>query len=323
MKLSRTTIMKNYLLIALGFAATSSWAQNKKQQDIDAIKSMCGCYEITFDYAETFSSDSTYEFKDNYTAKAPAEWVFVADESENEIVLQHILVMNDTTIIKHWRQDWEYQPNDLYAYASGMTWNHTPLQSGSSEGQWVQRVYQVDDSPRYEGVASWVHIDGRHFWESTVPSPLPRREYTKRSDYDVMDRTNLHELTDYGWVHEQDNAKVKLNGDKRTTLVEEKGYNRYYKIDDANCSAGVEWWEKHEPFWTVVRQEWDKVFDKDKDLHLAKKVDDKLLWKALFELDKELIEDKERFSADVASEKVSKLFDSYILDEAAETNATY
>ena len=25
-------------------------------------------------------------------------------------------------------------------------------------GQWTQKVYQVDDSPRYEGSSTWVHL---------------------------------------------------------------------------------------------------------------------------------------------------------------------
>jgi len=37
---------------------------------------------------------------------------------------------------------------------------------------------------------------------------LPRREYSKRSDYNVMMRGNHVEITDEGWLHEQDNEKV-------------------------------------------------------------------------------------------------------------------
>ena len=41
-------------------------AQSKKNQDQKAIKSMCGCYEVSFNFAETFqySNDSTYNASD-------------------------------------------------------------------------------------------------------------------------------------------------------------------------------------------------------------------------------------------------------------------
>jgi hypothetical protein len=298
-------------------------AQTKKEQDVAAIKQMCGCYRVTFDYAETFSSDTAYEFRDNYSTGAPSEWVFVAEETEDRIVLQHILVINDTMIIKHWRQDWAFEADDLYQYASGMSWNHTMLDSKSVSGQWVQRVFQVDDSPRYEGSATWVHVDGKHYWENTTSSPLPRREYTKRRDYHVMDRTNRHEITDYGWVHEQDNLKVILDGTERNVLAEEKGYNRYYRIDEKTCDAGIKWWNEHEPFWTLVRSEWGEHFDQDRDLHLKKKADEKLLWQALFDLDKKHIEDSNKFTADAARKDIDMLISSYRLEAPEATDATY
>ena len=68
---------------------------------------------------------------------------------------------------------------------------------------------------------------GRRVWENTANAPLPRREYTKRSDYQVMRRLNSHILTDDGWVHEQDNEKIVVEEDGEYVLVEEKGRNTY------------------------------------------------------------------------------------------------
>lgn len=53
-----------------------------------------------------------------------------------------------------------------------------------------------------------IPADGKDYWENKTSSPLPRREYTKRDDYNVMLRGNRHEITDYGWMHEQDNDKM-------------------------------------------------------------------------------------------------------------------
>ena len=90
-------------------------------------------------------------------------------------------------------------------------------------------MYQVDDSPRYGGTASWVHVDGRHYWEGVADAPLPRREFSKRDDYNVMKRINHQEITTDGWLHEQDNDKI-LRDEKGDHLIaREKGWNTYTK----------------------------------------------------------------------------------------------
>tara|TARA_B100000767_G_C19323236_1_gene352488 strand:- start:69 stop:395 length:327 start_codon:yes stop_codon:yes gene_type:complete len=43
-------------------------AQTK--DDVDAIKSMCGCYKVTFDFVETFSAGTSYKFHENHHASA-------------------------------------------------------------------------------------------------------------------------------------------------------------------------------------------------------------------------------------------------------------
>ena len=177
-----------FVLIFSTFYATAQ--KSKIDQDKEAIKSMCGCYSISFDYAETFSSDTSYKIHEPYRTGASAEWVFVAEENKDKITLQHLLVVMDTIVIKHWRQDWVYQNTDIYMYDNSRSWSFLQFKEEDVKGQWTQKVFQVDDSPRYEGSATWVHIDGKHYWENTTDAPLPRREYTKRSDYNVMKRTN-------------------------------------------------------------------------------------------------------------------------------------
>ena len=47
--------MKKFVYTLLYFLAISTvFGQSKKMKDIDAIKSMCGCFEIEFNFAETF-----------------------------------------------------------------------------------------------------------------------------------------------------------------------------------------------------------------------------------------------------------------------------
>ena len=139
------------------------------------------------------------------------EWVQLVEDEKNKISLQHLLVVGPPggqMVIKHWRQDWLYQNTDLYIYDKNDKWSFVDMDKKDVKGQWTQKVFQVDDSPRYEGTSSWVHVDGKSYWENTTPSPLPRREFSKRSDYNVTLRGNRHEVTNKGWVHDQDNKKI-------------------------------------------------------------------------------------------------------------------
>ena len=143
----------------------------------------------------------------------------------------------------------------------------------------------MDDSPRYQGSATWVHVDGKHYWENKSDSPLPRREYSKRSDYNVLNRGNRHEVTEYGWLHEQDNVKIVRNTSGDKILAEEKGYNHYKSQDESKCQAAIDWWSKNEKFWSLVRAEWKTVFEAKEDLTISKLVEEKMMWEGVFELE--------------------------------------
>lgn len=253
--------------------------------DNKAIKSMCGCYEVRFDFAETFASDTAYQFPKNYTAGG-LEWVEAIEETPTFVSLQHLLIANDTMIIKHWRQDWSYQNTDFYMFDKENHWKFIQKPKSEVQGQWTQKVFQVDDSPRYEGSASWVHVDGRHYWENTTDSPLPRREFTTRKDYNVMVRTNRHEITKEGWLHEQDNDKV-LRQDNTADfkIASEKGMNFYKKVEDSRCKSAQSWWKTNKDFWAVARAEWNTIFARNKDLKLKGVVDKKPLFMHLFPLE--------------------------------------
>ena len=102
--------------------------------------------------------------------------------------IQHLLVVgppDQQMVIKHWRQDWIYENTNFYMFNGDNQWQFVNKPKSEVKGQWTQKVYQVDDSPRYQGSASWVHVDGKSYWENITSAPLPRREYTKRSDYNV------------------------------------------------------------------------------------------------------------------------------------------
>ena len=213
----------------------------------------------------------------------------MVEEDKGKISIQHLLQVGNPAkphIVKHWRQDWLFENTDLYSYNANNTWTYKKLTADQVKGQWTQKVFQVDDSPRYQGNATWIFADGRQYWESTSDNPLPRREYTKRSDYNVMRRTNHHEILPTGWIHEQDNLKINRTDDADVVLVAEKGLNMYTKIEDEKCAAAKTWWQENQIFWNLVRAEWDTILTENKDLNIAHKRNNKALWKALTQLGK-------------------------------------
>ena len=285
--------MKTKLMLLFGLIMIGNLnAQDKKSIDRQAIKNMCGCYEVTFNFAETFnySQDSLYAASPN-TVSYGLEWTGLITDEDNKIVIQHILQVgnpDNPSIVKHWRQDWLFENQDFYIYQGDNNWTYTHKAQNQVKGQWTQKVYQVDDSPRYEGSATWVHVDGKSFWENTTPAPLPRREYTIRNDYNITLRGNRHEITDFGWVHEQDNKKIiRQDGNDDLIIAQEKGYNTYKKVDDSRCAAAASWWKKNEGKWHIVRSKWHAIFDRKQDLSLAKQIDEKPLFQHLFSQEKQ------------------------------------
>ena len=284
--------MKRLVLLVI-FSLTislASNAQNKKKQDQEAIKDMCGCFDVTFNFAETFEyvEDSTYLPSPVKHDKA-LEWVELLEDTNNKIVLQHLLIVGPPSgqmIVKHWRQDWEFENTKLYQFDHDNKWKFVILPKNQVKGQWTQRVFQVDDSPRYEGSSSWVHVDGKSYWENTSDAPLPRREETLRSDYNVTGRTNRQEITPIGWIHDQDNTKLlREDGKDDVIIAEEKGHNTYIKVDDSKCKAAQEYWKENHEKWAVVRHKWEEVFARGKDLVLEEKVDNKVLFKYILDDD--------------------------------------
>ncbi len=278
-----------YLLLIFGFISASIIAQNKKEQDIQAIKSMCGCYKVGFNFAETFSYSKDSMYKPSKVKHDKGlEWVQLLEDEDDKISLQHLLIVgkfSEPTIVKHWRQDWLFENTDLYNYFADNQWNFVQKSDEDVKGQWTQKVFQVDDSPRYEGSATWVHLDGKSYWENTTSAPLPRREITKRRDYNVTIRSNRHEITADGWIHDQDNDKVIRNqGEEDILLAQEKGYNTYIKVNDEKCKAATDWWKENKEMWQLVRNNWDTIFNQNKNLTLLSKVENKRLYEHLFSL---------------------------------------
>ena len=279
-----------FLFIVFAQIVHINWAQSdKKSRDRESIKNMCGCFEVEFRFSETFSYSDDNNYMPSKTKVANAlEFAHMVEEDDNKVMIQHLLLVGDESnpyIIKHWRQDWIYENRDLLMYDSDNTWKYVSKPKKDVRGQWTQKVFQVDDSPRYEGSSSWVHIDGKSYWENSTYAPLPRREYTKRNDYNIMIRGNRHEIINEGWIHDQDNYKVVKDSenDSEDIIAAEKGYSTYTRVEDSRCNEAINWWNDNNTKWSFVREKWNSIYSKNNDLRLKRSVEDRPLFSYLFD----------------------------------------
>jgi hypothetical protein len=204
------------LLSCLAFALPAA-ADEKFDQDRKAILAMAGDFKVGFHFEETLSLREDYKPTEKPYEEEAFETVKVVEDSGKRIVLQHILQAGPA-VVKHWAQIWTYEDTELLEFQGSRVWTTRKLDPAEVKGKWTQRVTQVDDSPRYEGIAAWVHQEQSSEWTAQANRPKPRRE-EKRDDYDLLVVTNRHTITPLGWFHEQDNTKwVKRDG-KQFPLV--------------------------------------------------------------------------------------------------------
>lgn len=251
------------------------------------VDKLCGCFDVAFKYAETFSPDKNYKFHDREEISGGTELILPVEISDKKIVLQHLLIITDSIIIKHWREDWSFENPTVWKYKGEKVWVKEQLSANEVKGKWTQSVWEVSDAPRYQGASEWVSLDGKTIWQNTADAPLPRREYSVRSDYNILKRTNRLIITSEGWTHEQDNQKIIRSNSGDKLLVEEKGLNTYKKIDEGQCAAGKAYWEKNKDYWTKVRKIWEAYLTSHSTIKLKNEIKGKVLHDYLFDMAKD------------------------------------
>jgi hypothetical protein len=279
--------MKKKIIAIIGAIGLAAPVQAQTINERKNIEKLCGCYEVQFKYAETFSPDTSYKFHDRDEINGGLELILPVEVSDKKMVLQHLLVITDSMIIKHWREDWTYENPVIWKYKGDKLWVKEQLKPDQVKGKWTQSVWEVSDAPRYQGASEWINTDGKTFWQNTSDAPLPRREYSIRNDYNILRRANRIILNNDGWVHEQDNQKIIRNKGTDKLLVEEKGINSYKKVDDSKCAAAKAYWERNKLYWTKVRVAWEHYLAAHSFVELKDTIDGKPLHQYLNDLAKE------------------------------------
>ncbi|MGQ0531231.1 MAG: DUF6607 family protein [Caulobacteraceae bacterium] len=245
-------------------AATPAFAQSGRlssvERDRQSILAMAGDYRVRFNF------DETVPFVSDYTPLEPKtsggyESVRVIKDEGDFIQLQHMLVADhegQNFVIKHWRQDWTYQPRTVLVYERRNYWSIANVSSAERRGAWTQTVWQTDDSPRYGGVGRWDYANGRTIWTSgPTARPLARRDAIRNPPYECYLSINRHALTPTGWVHEQDNEKLGTRNGELVAIVHEDGVNTYDHFNEYQVSAADSYWADPADYWAGVRQAWD------------------------------------------------------------------
>ncbi|HRO70658.1 MAG TPA: hypothetical protein PK951_09765 [Chitinophagaceae bacterium] len=263
--------------------------------DRKIIDKLCGCFEVSFKYAETFAPTSDYKFHEREEIGGTAELALPIEVNDKKVVIQHLLIVSPTVIVKHWREEWTYENPVIWKYKGDRTWVKEILPAEEVKGKWTQTVWEVADEPRYQGYSQFVNLDGKIVWQNTTDAPLPRREYTVRSDYNILKRTNRLNIGPGGYLHEQDNQKIVRNQGADKLIVEEKGHNNYKKIDEKECDAARKYWEENKEYWSKVRKVWEDYINASDVISLKEKIDNKLLHEYLLSL-----------ASDYKAKKVSK-----------------
>ena len=265
------------------------------ERDRRAIYAMEGVFESRFEFIETIPMDTKRKIDRPY-ASWGTEFVQVIEDVGDFISLQHIMVMffigkkgqtEGPYVVKHWRQDWQWEGKNRLLYEGNQTWSMQTVASEQREGAWVWTVWQVDDSPRYSGVGRWSHFESTSVFETDYMSrPLPRRESSVRSDYNLLMGKDTILITPKAWYHEQRNFKHKkslqsgsFNG---VFLGREVGHNSYKRIVNFDISSGQKYWNESKDYWSDVRSIWREIFAQKKSITLKKQLDGVPLYALIF-----------------------------------------
>ncbi|MEO1487966.1 MAG: DUF6607 family protein [Pseudomonadota bacterium] len=245
------------------------------EEDRATILSMAGDFAVTFDMQESTAWMEGYTPIDKKISGG-YESVRIIEDTGTKIVLQHLLVVgtkDDPYVVKHWRQDWEYEPSQILTFEGGDTWELTDVPEAMRAGRWSQTVYQVDDSPRYAGWGQWEVTNGVKRWRSNwTMRPLARRDAVRNPIYDRYRGINRHQITPKGWIHWQDNTKMmpaKDGSGDLVPVVQEYVLNTYERFDDYNVEAAETYWDKTKDYWNAVRAKWDEVMAANGSITIA------------------------------------------------------
>jgi hypothetical protein len=269
------------------------------ERDRRAILAMAGPYRVSFDFLEVVRFDPLLKPDAPYQSWG-TEYVYVSEDRPDFIALQHILVMrvqtdagkvSEPVIVRHWRQEWRYQPETLLTYEGANTWVRRSLSPEQRRGRLgAGASFRSMDSPRYAAAGRWEHGDSFSTWLSDETwRPLPRREFSVRKDYQVLVGANRHTITPNGWgtggEQPEGCAGRRRAGRARPcrTWRASTGSRATSTSRTTISAPGERYFALTEPFWAEVRAAWREIERRDGRFTLRAPVDQGQLFMPFFD----------------------------------------
>jgi hypothetical protein len=96
-------------------------------------------------------------------------------------------------------------------------------------------------------------------WTSDLSwRPLPRREYTKRSDYNALAVVNRHTLTPMAGPTNSSTPRCSATPMAARWRSREFGFNDYVRSTDVDFSPARDYWKATAGYWARVRGYWER-----------------------------------------------------------------
>jgi hypothetical protein len=142
----------------------------------------------------------------------------------------------------------------------------------------------------------------------------------------VLSGVNRVTITPTGWVHEQDNIKMVVDGNGREIakdpyIAKETGLDRYERLSNFNDTAAKEYWGHTAPFWTDVRETWIEVIEANPTLKLNNTYEGKKLYEYLFDYSDKLAEGG-AYNSKEGKEYVTGIINSYVVESSKPADKT-
>ena len=119
-----------------------------RERDRRAILAMAGDYRITFDFQEIANWTPAGQPAAPYRTWG-TEKVYVEADTPAFVSLLHILEMHPLdedgkpeapVVVKHWRQEWRYEPTTIVEYQGAERWQRRAVAAAERRGAWSQTV---------------------------------------------------------------------------------------------------------------------------------------------------------------------------------------
>lgn len=190
-------------------------APDPPADDVETLRHLSGCFEITYRFAEDGEHDM---FSPEYGLEEPVtEWIGFERADDGRLVLVHVGIRQGRAV-PHFHEVWEYE--DVGERWRHEVWNRTPGNPDRTlryacEGEWERNRWHCE-----AGRA------GKPFRDTGAPFGFDR------DDYDWLDRTNTLLVTPEGWIHDEHNRKMTEDGE---LVAYELGWIAYERVEESAC----------------------------------------------------------------------------------------